>query len=86
MLEACTLKVREYLAFVLPVYPGHCDVFPQNFPYFRMGDACVDSIIEYAKQCAEVDRESVSFLASKNIGKKSLLMMLYSELLSYVEA
>lgn len=86
MLEACTLKVREYLAFGLPVYAGHRDVFPEDFPYFRMGGACVDSIIEYAKQCANVDRESVSVSASKYIDKKSLLMTLYSELLPYVEA
>ncbi|MFX8895379.1 glycosyltransferase family 1 protein, partial [Acinetobacter baumannii] len=31
MKEACTLKVREYLNYGLPIYSGHKDIFPEEF-------------------------------------------------------
>jgi len=45
MKQACTLKAREYLMMGLPVYSGHTDVFPTEFPYYRCGPVDLAAIL-----------------------------------------
>lgn len=78
MKEACPLKVREYLMLGLPVYSGHDDTFPMNFPYFRKGPADIDSILKFAADNSETGRETVSAAARPYIVKKSLVEKLAS--------
>lgn len=78
--EACTLKVREYLAVGLPVYAGHRDVFPDSFEFYRAGPADVDEILAFAYSSRGVDRRFVATAAAGYINKESLLVQLYSEL------
>jgi len=78
--EACTLKVREYLAVGLPVYAGHQDVFPESFEFYRNGRAEAGQILEFAFYCRKVSRESVAGAAREFIDKKDLLLRLYHEL------
>jgi hypothetical protein len=81
MREACTLKVREYLANGLPVYAGHVDSgLPINFPYFFTGPPRIPEILEYARRVRNVDRVSVSSEAKSFIDKEALLLKLYNAL------
>lgn len=77
--EACTLKVREYLAVGLPVYAGHRDVFPEFFEFYRAGPVDAEKILEFAFDCRKVPREAVSEAARKFIDKQDLLLQLYRE-------
>lgn len=80
MREACTLKVREYLCNGLPVYAGHKDVFPEDFPYYREGEPNIASVIEYAYQVKDAPAAAVFSSAVRYIDKVVLLEKLYTEL------
>lgn len=73
MEEACTLKVREYLANGLCVYAGYQDVFPVEFPFFKKGAPDIDLIVNYALRMRKFDRKQVALEASPFISKKTLL-------------
>jgi glycosyltransferase involved in cell wall biosynthesis len=80
MLQACTLKTREYLMTGLPVYSDHFDVFPIDFPYYQQGKVNMSEILEFARKMRNVRKEYVSSLSEPYINKKKLLMNLYSTL------
>ena len=77
MKEACTLKVREYLMLGLPVYSGYHDIFPDDFAYYKMGNADMNEILEYAGQVAGISKMEVSRAARKYIDKTVLLGNFY---------
>lgn len=79
MLEACTLKVREYLAAGVPVYSGHIDSgLPENYKYYQIGPPDFVEIIKYALTMRQYSREEVRESASLYIDKESLVDDLYS--------
>lgn len=80
MREACTLKVREYLASGLPVYSGHADVFPADFPFYRRGEANAEAILDYARECRAVHRADVVEAAMPFIDKRRLVARLFGEI------
>lgn len=80
MREACTLKVREYLASGLPVYSGHADVFPPDFAFYRHGEATAEAILDYARECRTVRRKDVVAAAMPYIDKRRLVTRLFGEL------
>lgn len=73
MKQACTLKVREYLAYGLSTYSGHSDVFPPDAPYYRQGPARMHEILEYAQEVRHLSREDVRAAAASLIDKASVL-------------
>lgn len=81
MLDACTLKVREYLDRGLPVYAGHRDAgLPSDFPYFRQGPANLGQMVEFANSCRKFSRDTVRESATPHIDKRVLLAKLYEGL------
>ncbi|KAA0889513.1 glycosyltransferase family 4 protein [Pusillimonas sp. ANT_WB101] len=80
MQEACTLKVREYLMLGLPVYSGHQDVFPAEYPHYRKGPAQLSAIVEYADSVRGTSRETVSASARPYIDKGIILSKLAKKL------
>lgn len=76
--EACTLKVREYMAAGLPVYSGHIDsAFNHDFPFFKVAENF--SFLELIQFCSEmrnVERSVVRNTAKKHINKVDLLKKL----------
>jgi glycosyltransferase involved in cell wall biosynthesis len=81
MLEACTLKVREYLDMGLPVYADHRDAaLPDTFPFFRRGPADLAQILEFASECRKVARSDVKQASVSHIDKRILLKRLYEEM------
>ncbi|MEJ1921958.1 glycosyltransferase [Microbacterium sp. KHB019] len=72
MREACTLKVREYLAAGLPTYSGHRDRFPADAPYYRQGPANIRNILDYARSMrthtrSDIRQQSAPLLSKANI-------------------
>lgn len=80
MSEACTLKVREYLAMGVPVYAGHRDVFPVSFPYYRCGPCDIQAILEMAQSAQYWSRKEIQSAALPYIDKSLLLSKLHAEL------
>lgn len=80
MREACTLKVREYLASGLPVYSGHRDVFPDSFPFYRSGPADMADILNFARAMRTVSRERIAGDSADHISKSQVLERLYRSL------
>lgn len=80
MLQACTLKTREYLMTGLPVYSDHYDIFPVDFPYYQKGALNLTQILEFARKMRSVEKKSVSSMSEPYINKKKLLKNLYSKL------
>lgn len=80
MKEACTLKVREYLAAGLPVYSGHADVFPSHFKFYRFGKPNSTEIVAYAVKCRDDDKRDVAMAAQPYIDKRSLILKLNQQL------
>lgn len=78
MEEACTLKVREYLAMGLPVYAGHRDIFPTTFPYFKCGACDIRAILTYAEDMRSTSRRTVANAVTPYIDKVGLLKSLYN--------
>jgi len=77
MTEACTLKVREYLASGLPVYAGHKDAaLPDSYCYYKQGKADADTMLYYALQCRKASREEIRNQAAAYIDKKMLMQKL----------
>lgn len=70
MREACTLKVREYLAGGLPVYSGHIDAaLPADFPFYRMGQPSLEAMIGFAQEMKGCTRVEIREAARPFIGK-----------------
>jgi len=80
MKQASTLKVREYLAYGLPVYATYEESFPIDFPFFRNDVCSIENIISYANLMRNESREKVSRLSKPFIDKAILLNNLYNEL------
>ena len=83
MQQACTLKVREYLAFGLPVVSGAIDSgFPAGFPYYRMIADTLDwgSVAETVRQWRGVSRNEIRSASSAYIDKRLIMQRLLSEL------
>lgn len=80
MTQACSLKVREYLAAGLPVYADHTDVFPESFPYFVSGACQFGSILEAARTFRRVTRDEVLSQSKTYIDKTALLARLHRDL------
>lgn len=81
MQEACTLKVREYLAAGVPVYSGYRDVFPEHFRFYRNGKPEFSTILQFAMECRGASRGVVAESAYEYISKKVLLQKFYASLL-----
>lgn len=80
MLEACPLKVREYLSMGLPVFAGHEDVFDKDAYYFQYGEPDITSILGFAQSTRGITKGEVALASREDIDKKALLNRLYSEL------
>lgn len=75
--EACTLKVREYLASGVPVYSGHVDAaLPLDFPYYRMGQAKLNDMVRFANEMRRVSRSEVRDASRPYINKVELVLSL----------
>jgi glycosyltransferase involved in cell wall biosynthesis len=75
--EACTLKVREYLAAGVPVFSGHRDsAFPDGFEFYKVGPADVGEIVKFAVGMKQVDRQTVRQAATDSIDKRVLVSRL----------
>ncbi len=85
MSEACTLKTREYLANGIPVYSGHVDIFPREFPYYRVGAPDVRHIVEMSREAMKWRRNDVVNAAMPYIDKSILLGNLYRNLTQILE-
>lgn len=76
--QACTLKVREYLASGLPVYSGHDDVgLPSDFQYYKIGPPDISDIIEYAMSMRGESRDKVRESARPYIEKRVLVKRMH---------
>ncbi|WP_206476941.1 glycosyltransferase [Microbacterium sp. KRD172] len=82
MEEACTLKVRQYLASGLPTYSGHRDRFPAEAPFYRQGPPDFDRVLEYAHQMRALSREEVRRASAPLISKASIITDAYDRLQS----
>lgn len=80
MKQASTLKVREYLAYGLPVYATYEESFPADFPYFKNDECDIEKIISYAHLMRIESREKISRLSKSFIDKAILLKKLHKEL------
>lgn len=80
MHEACTLKVREYLAGGLPTYANHRDVFPEGSLCFQEGPADMSTILNAAWSRRNVSREEIRKESLSFISKEAILRGLYQEL------
>jgi hypothetical protein len=78
MAEACTLKVREYLANGLPVYAGHFDTaLDDAFPYFRQhGGGDGQALLDYARAMRARTRAEVREAAAPFIDKQACMRRL----------
>lgn len=71
MTQACSLKVRDYLAAGVPVYSGHSDAtIPNNFPYYINKRFNPYELIDFAKQIRTVPRQKVRDESEKYIDKR----------------
>lgn len=77
MEQACTLKVREYLLNGLPVYANYCDVFPDDFIYYRTGPPDIEQILDYSRSTRSATRAEVAEAARPYISKSALLLGLH---------
>lgn len=85
MEQACTLKVREYLALGLPVVSGAVDSgFPADFPFYvTVSDAFDWSlVVDKVRQWRRVTRDEVRRSSSTYIDKQLIMERLLSELSS----
>jgi glycosyltransferase involved in cell wall biosynthesis len=83
MQQACTLKVREYLAFGLPVVSGAIDSgFSAEFPYYIKITNALDweVAIERVRQWRQVSRNEVRGVSSAFIDKQLIMKRLLNEL------
>ena len=80
--QACTLKVRDYLAAGVPVVSGHDDVFPDDFPFYRRTGTDIDAMLAAAREWRAVDRLTVREAARPYIDKVELVRRLHEELVA----
>ncbi|MCU4311795.1 glycosyltransferase family 1 protein [Acinetobacter variabilis] len=80
MSEACTLKVREYLMYGIPVYSGHKDTFPEDFQYYYIGKPDIDDILKYAYTLKDISTKDISLKSKEFINKENLLIALYNNI------
>ena len=82
MSEACTLKVREYLANGLPVCAGHVDTaFDEAFPYFLRQQGCDGAqLLDFARRMRTEAREQVRAAAAPFIDKRACMQRLANDL------
>ena len=80
MTEACTLKVREYLAMGLPVYAGYKEVLPSSFLFYKSGQTKVSEIVSFFASVKHVARKEVAEVSMSIVGKKKLLSDLYASI------
>lgn len=82
MSEACTLKVREYLANGLPVCAGHVDTaFDETFPYFLRQQGCDGAqLLDFARRMRTEAREQVRAAAVPFIDKRACMQRLANDL------
>ena len=80
--QACSLKVRDYLAAGVPVVSGHDDVFPDDFPFYRRTGTDIDAILAAAHEWRSVDRAVVREAARPHIDKVELVRRLHGELVA----
>lgn len=74
MKEACSLKVRQYLAQGLPVFSGHLDSgLPVKFEFYQIGELIVDKVLSYAEQCRKHDRVTIREAATPYIDKVKIM-------------
>lgn len=72
--EACTLKVRQYLALGLPVYSGHIDSgIGNSLKFYRVGEFRLEYVLSFAEECKLFSRHDVRSLSQPYIDKKILL-------------
>ena len=83
MKEACPLKVREYLALGLPVYGNYKESFAPDFPYYRQGDATIESILNFVSEMSEINRHQIREESIPSIDKTVLLKKLHTSLLEH---
>ncbi|MFT6155866.1 MAG: glycosyltransferase involved in cell wall biosynthesis [Neolewinella sp.] len=82
MSEACTLKVREYLALGLPVYAGYREMLPENFPFYSSGRPDLPEIMRFFLSVRHASRQEVAGKSMKIISKKRYLSDLYENITS----
>ncbi|KRA37437.1 hypothetical protein ASD81_01530 [Nocardioides sp. Root614] len=80
MTEACSLKVREYLASGLPTYAGHRDVFPPSEFFFRTGPVSMNAILSYAHEMRRQSREDVRRASLPHVAKATILTTVSAQL------
>lgn len=80
MNEACTLKTREYLSLGIPVYSGHRDIFPSDFPYYKYDLPSIKNILKFAEAVRLVSRDLVRERSNELISKRILLSNLIESL------
>lgn len=78
--QACSLKVREYLLWGLPVVAGHQDVFPGSFRYFQHVDPDVDEMLAIAHDLRNITREQVRLESEPFISKVAAVRSLWENL------
>lgn len=72
--EASTLKVREMLAYGVPIYSGHPDsALPDSFPYYVCGAVNIDSILHFAQAHVTATREAIRSEAAPLIDKRACI-------------
>jgi hypothetical protein len=81
MTQACTLKVREYLAAGIPVYAGHLDsALPPDFPFYVCGRPDWAIAVAVARRFRNAAREDVVSASRRHIDKSLLLHRLHGQL------
>ncbi|WP_419233763.1 hypothetical protein [Aliarcobacter cryaerophilus] len=79
--EGAALKVREYLAFGLPIYSAYKDTaIPLDFQYYKVDDVDIKKMFAFAKQMKQFSRQEVRSISEEYISKEILLKKLYREL------
>lgn len=84
MSEACTLKVREYLAAGLPTYSGHRDRFPKEAPYYRQGPPRIAQILEYAREMRSTRREDIRQQSAPLLSKANIIEGTHAEFMRII--
>lgn len=76
--EGAALKVREYLAYGLPVYSAYKDTaIPLSFDFYCVGEVSVVDVVNFSKKMKNISREKVKLDSEKYISKELLLKKLY---------
>ena len=82
MVQACPLKVREYLALGIPVAGDYEDIFPADFEYFKRAQPEINSLLRLARQFQKISRAEVAEASFPYVDKERLLANLYG-MISY---